>query len=256
MRMRKAIGLVLAMVVAGLALAAAAEDRTKLSYGWNAGQQLRYSVYVVGRIEASNEPVQDVKLRRQSIWEVTEADPDRDRFLMIEKVVGQGGPDVDLRLFGLPSPDEPIQRTVDSLGHVFNIAHYTEGSRFFILPLVFDPKPVAAGDKWTVTPKLEAGPVAGGADTMVNIEYVLEKVVNRYKLIEHDCAIIRISAEYDYQAADGGSGVSGDFGGKAVFDLTDHKIIDYQITDHRREWNKANNWTRTATLEVTALEQK
>jgi hypothetical protein len=259
MRDRISLGAWLLAAAVGLLLAAGpagAEDAYRLAYRWSAGDQVRYSVYIVGRIEASGEPAQDIKLRRQSVWEITAAGPDQDRFTMMETAVNQSGPDVDLRAFGLPSPAEPIQRAVDSLGRVAGVTHYTEGSRFYLLPLVFDPKPVAAGAKWTVTAKLEPGAGAAETSAAVKVEYTLEKVVARYKLTDHNCAIIRVSAEYNSGAADGSAGLSGDFSGKAVFDLLDQKIIDYQLTDHRKEWIQANNWTRTSTVEVTALEQK
>lgn len=262
MRHRNSVGVWLLAVMVGNAVAllaagpVGAEDAYKLAYRWSAGEEVRYSVYIVGRIEASGEPAQDIKLRRQSVWEVTAAAPDQDRFTVVEKAENQGGPDVDLRSFGLPSPGEPIQRAVDSLGRVASVTHYTEGSRFYLLPLVFDAQPVAAGAKWTVTAKLEPGAGAPEANPAVKVDYTLEKVVGRYKLTDHNCAIIRVSAEYRSEAADGSSGVSGDFAGKAVFDLLDQKIIDYQLTEHRREWIQANTWTRTSTLEVTALEQK
>ena len=82
--------------------------------------------------------------------------------------------------------------------------------------------------------------------------YTLEEIAKNYKNTRRNCARIRVDANYNWQAPDGNSGVTGAFQGKVFFDLVDLKIVDYQFTSNRKEFIKPDK-VRTSALQITCI---
>jgi len=230
----------------------------KLAYRWDPGRKFSHAIYVVGKVQTSGAAVREVKLQYQAVWEVAEADPKEDRYLVTETVKNYLGPELDLRSFDVPPPGETIRRSLDSCGRVLSVQGYAQGSRFHLLPLVFVPGLSVAGDnpKWQLTGKLLAPLGEVEVETTAEMEYSLEKVLTNYKNRSHYCALVRLGGKYTYRSEDGDRELEGTIQGRVFFDLVEQMVVDYQLEDHRQEGIKSKDWTRATTLEITALEQK
>jgi hypothetical protein len=233
---------------------AGSQQTFTLSYAWNQGQKFMYSIYIVGQV-STGEAVNPVRIRFSDVWEVLEEDKVNGKYKMAETNTEYSGADLDLRTFGLPPKAERIERMLDSYGRVESVAHYTEASRYYLMPLVFPEVPVREGGRW----KLERGllaPVFGRevvADAV--IIYKFEEISRNYKGRRKDCARISVDAKYLYESEDKDYGVAGRFQGKIIFNLADRKLVDYQISESRREWVRSENREQTTSIQVTSIEK-
>jgi hypothetical protein len=242
------IAVIIASVNAG------SQQKFSLSYAWNKGQKLVYSIYIVGQV-STGEAVNPVRIRFSDVWEVLEEDKVNGRYKTAEVNTDYTGAEFDLRTFGLPPKAERIERVLDSYGRVESVAHYTEASRYYLIPLVFPEVPVREGGRWKLERKLLA-PVFG-REVMAEavILYKFEEISRNYKGRKKDCARISVDAKYLYESEDKDYGVAGRFQGKIIFNLVDRKLVDYQISESRREWVRSENKEQTTSLQVTSIEK-
>lgn len=226
-----------------------------LTYQWTPGLVLNYSVYVVGQVQKSREPRQDLMLQYVDNWQVLSEDKPRHLYKTVEKSQNFSGAETNLRSFGLLARGEQVERMVDSHGRVATVTNYPPGHRFYLLPLVMSQTAVPIGGKWSLNQDLGVPLFEQEVTAKASIVYTFEGIAYHYKARDQDCALIRVEANYLYQAGDRNRGVSGDFQGKVFFDLGARKLVDFQVTEERREWVRSTNQSRATTVQVTAINQ-
>ncbi|HUT55976.1 MAG TPA: hypothetical protein VM658_21475 [bacterium] len=226
----------------------------QLTYRFAPGDRFQYSMYIVGQMTTGESSVQQIKLQYSDLWEVVEEDKIHGLFKVVESSAEFSGTEFDLRSFGVPAKSERIERMIDPSGQVAKVVHYTEGTRYYLLPLVLSPNPVAEGTRWKLAQPLKMPLLDSEAVTSLVVVYTVEDINSNYKGRGHAYARVRVDGNYNYDSDDKSSGILGAFQGKIIFDLVDSRIMDYQITENRKEWSKPANRGRTTNLQITCIE--
>jgi hypothetical protein len=235
---------------------ASLQQSSRLSYGWVPGDHYVYSIYVVGQVTTGESSVQQIKLQFSDRWEVAEEDKLHGLFKVVETSADFSGTEFDLRSFGVPAKGERVERMIDPSGQVAKVVHYTEGTRYYLLPLVLPPNPMAEGGRWKLAQPLKMPLLDTEVSTNLVVVYTVEDINSNYKGRGHAYARIRIDGNYNYDSEDKSSGILGAFQGKIIFDLVDRRIVDYQITENRKEWIKPTNRSRTTNIQITCIEHQ
>jgi len=246
-----ACALFAALFPAGLAMT---QDSFDFAYKWRSGQSLKYAVYIIGQVTTGKEGVKQVRIQFIDLWQVQDVDSSG-FFKVLEQNKQFSGEELDLRTFGLPSKNETVTRMVDKYGRVAGVAHYTEGSRYFLLPLVLPKNPVKEGGRWKLTQEFKAPLFEREVIAKTVIVYKFEETNYNYKGKKRNCARIRIDANYRYQSEDKNAAVSGAFQGRIFFDPAEGVVVDYQITESRLETIRSENRSRSTSLQITYIGQ-
>lgn len=251
----KALAGALLMALALLSMPGIPQQTYNFSYRWKAGDRFAYSMYVIGQVTTGESSNQQVKIQFTDVWEVLEEDKLKGLFKVAERNQEFSGTEFDLRSFGIPAKDERIERMIDGYGRVASVAHYTEGNRYYLFLLVFPQSPVAAGGRWKLAQKLRVPLLEREVVTDAVILYTVEDINKDYKGRKNNYARIRVDANYKYEPAGGAEGVIGAFQGKIILDTDKMRIIDYQISENRKEWVRSENRSRTTNIQITAIAQ-
>lgn len=234
-------------------LAGVSQQKLSLAYKWVVGDGYDYSVYIIGQVNTSEGAKQDIRIQYKEQTEVRGEDPSNGLFLLAVKSENYQGTKFDLKSFGLPNQGELVERTVDVYGRVANVARYSEGSRYYLLPLVLAQIPIAVGGKWKLTQDVKLPVLDNEAAVPVVIIYTFEDINRNYKGRKQNCARIRVDANYRYETEAGTDGVSGSYQGRIVFGLDTGQVVDYQINENRKEWTQKDNRIKTTKVQITKI---
>jgi len=256
---QRSTGRKLLVILQLLPLVAAAEKavppKYELSYDWEPGRRYEYSVYLLGQ-SADNEGSRELRARFTDVQEVMGRDEDSGLVSMVEASAGYEGTDMDLSAWGLPPPGGSIERRVDRYGRVASVTGFPKRHRYFLLPLVLPKQAVGEGDKWSLAQTVLLPSFETSLPVEVEIVYTFEDSNRNYKYRGALCAVIRLDANYRSQTDDGSCGIAGRFQGRIMFDLDKRKVVDYQLSEQRNEWDKRNNRTRSTSIQITSLENR
>jgi len=232
----------------------ASQQSYNLTYHWTVGGRTQYSMYIVGQVTTAA-GTQDIRIQYTNLCEVTGEDKAKALYKVSEKSLNYSGTTFDLRSYGVTPEGEQVERTIDAYGRVASAARYGEGSRYYLLPLVLPQVPVRLEGKWKLAQTVQVPVFEQDVTTQVVIVYTFEDINRNYKGRVRKCARIRVDANYLHESLDGNSGVKGAYQGKIFFDLEEMKLVDYQITENRREWIRSENRVRTSVIQFTSLAQ-
>ncbi len=232
---------------------AAPQGTYNFYYNWNVGEVYEYSIYILGAITTGEDSRRDIRLKYNDIWKVEAFDESRKVYKVVENSQDVSGADVDLSSFGLPSRGGNVERLIGANGKVESVARYAEQTRYNVLPLVFPNLPLKVGERWRIKYDIRSPLIDRDVPVTLTVVYTFEEVIPDYKRRGQTCARIRIDA--NYQSADTAqpAGASGQFQGRAFFDIKNKKLVDYQITENRKEWNRPENRSRNTAIQVTCI---
>lgn len=228
------------------------QESYHLAYRWAKGQKYQYSVYITGQ-QTTDEGVQNVRIQYLDLWEVVGEAEARGLHKVAEKCLNYSGTDFDLKSFGIAGKGDLIERMIDPYGRVASVARFGAGSRFYLLPLILPEVPVKLEGKWKLAQQARVPFFEGEAVVEIVVVYTLEGINRNYKGSGRDCARIRVDANYLHESEAGASGVKGAYQGRLFFDIKEKKLIDYQITENRREWITPENRIRNTSLQFTSI---